>query len=41
MFLKYVTYNLTGERSRLKHGAVPSVFDFKCDTSQESERSRE
>lgn len=33
-------YNLTGERSRLKYGAVPSVFDFKSDTSQESERSK-
>lgn len=31
---------ITGERSRLKYGAVPSVFDFKSDTSQESKRSK-
>lgn len=29
---------MTGERSRLKFGAVPSVFNFKSSTSQESER---
>lgn len=31
---------MTGERSRLKYGAVPSVFVFKSDTPQESERSK-